>query len=123
MQIKLDSGSTHLLIRGYQEGWVRVNDEQIYRSVVVMPDQLLRDWPPRDFEELASSHFESLLAWSPEIVLLGTGARLRFPSPATTAALIDTGIGVEVMDTAAACRTYNVLASEDRRVAAALLMI
>jgi len=83
----------------------------------------MRDWPPQRFEDLDSSHFDMLAELQPEFVLFGSGARLRFPSPALTASLLNQGIGIEAMDTGAACRTYNVLIAEGRNVAAALLMI
>ena len=97
--------------------------ETLTRSCVILPDHILRDWPPQRFSDLRAEHFAQLLELKPEIVVLGSGDRLRFPAPALTAQLFEQGIGVEVMDTGAACRTYNILMSEGRRVAAALLMI
>ncbi|MFQ5470010.1 MAG: Mth938-like domain-containing protein [Gammaproteobacteria bacterium] len=90
-------------------------------SVVVSPNELIRDWPPRSFSELTVEHFDSLLTLQPEIVLLGTGSRLRWPETALYASLIEKGIGLEVMDTGAACRTYNILMADERKVVAALL--
>jgi uncharacterized protein len=106
---------------GYGPGYVQVNTERREKSLVVLPDQLL-DWPPAGFDELAAAHLQSLLELRPEIVLLGTGEQQRFPRPELTRALRDAGIGVEVMTVAAACRTYNILVAEERRVAAALLL-
>ena len=83
---------------------------------------LVSAWAVTSFEELQAHHFESLLIHQPEVVIFGSGARLRFVSPALSKALIERRIGVETMDTAAACRTYNVLASEGRSVVAALLL-
>jgi uncharacterized protein len=82
----------------------------------------VRPWTASRFDDLLPADFESLLALRPEVVIFGSGSRLRFASPALTRALIEQGIGVETMDTAAACRTYNVLASEGRSVVAALLL-
>jgi uncharacterized protein len=79
-------------------------------------------WPVARFEELAASHFEQLLLLKPELVIFGSGSRLRFVAPGLQRSLIERRIGVETMDTAAACRTFNVLASEGRSVAAALLI-
>jgi uncharacterized protein len=79
-------------------------------------------WPPASTEELAAEHFDALLRWQPELVIFGSGARLRFVAPALLRGLIERRIGVETMDTAAACRTYNVLAAEGRTVLAALLL-
>lgn len=122
MRLNLDSDPTANTIRGYDEGRVTINDQDISRSVIVTPEQIV-DWPPQQFEELEEFHLELIMEWKPEIVLLGTGARQRFPGPQMTRSLIRRGIGVEVMDTAAACRTYNIIMAEGRRVAAALLMI
>ncbi len=82
----------------------------------------VRRWAPARIEELQSSHFEQALSLQPELVIFGSGARHRFVSAALLRCLIERGIGVETMDTAAACRTYNVLASEGRAVLAALLL-
>ena len=79
-------------------------------------------WPVAAFEELTAAHFQQVLGLRPEIVIFGSGLRLRFPAPALLRSLIEQGIGVETMDTAAACRTYNVLVSESRSVVAALLL-
>lgn len=99
------------------------DQETLSRSFVISPRELMRNWPPQRFEDLDPSHFAMLAKLQPEFVLFGSGARLRFPPPALTASLLNQGIGVEVMDTGAACRTYNVLIAEGRNVAAALLMI
>ena len=107
---------------GYGLGYVSVNAERREKSIVVLPDQLLFDCPPSCFEELSASHLQELLALRPEIVLLGTGEKQRFPRPEVTRPLVEAGIGVEVMTTQAACRTYNILVAEERRVAAALLL-
>jgi uncharacterized protein len=91
-------------------------------SVLVPWSGTVLRWDAGRFESLQAAHFEQMLALEPELVIFGSGARLRFPSPALTRALIEQRIGIETMDTAAACRTYNVLASEGRRVLAALLL-
>jgi len=87
-----------------------------------MPDRIIENWQAQTFEQLAAEHFELLLPFQPEIVLLGTGITLRFPCPSITKKLISLKIGVEVMDTSAACRTYNILMAEGRNVVAALLI-
>ncbi len=109
-------------IRAYQPGEVLINDERHHTSVIVAPDRLITGWAPQRLEELRAEDLEPLLALAPTIVLIGTGPTLRFPEPAVLAPLHERGIGVEVMDTGAACRTYAVLMSEDRQVAAALLL-
>jgi uncharacterized protein len=105
---------------GYGEGYVLVNGERHETNLVVLPERLV-PWSAASFDALAESDFESLLELGPEIVLLGTGPRQRFPHPRLTRALAERRIGIEVMDLRAACRTYNILAAEERRVAAALL--
>jgi uncharacterized protein len=106
---------------GYGEGYVLVNGARHDASLIVLAERILA-WPVSGFEALAAEHFAGLVALKPEVVLLGTGPRLRFPHASVTAALAAAGIGVEVMDTQAACRTYNILAAEERRVAAALVL-
>jgi len=93
------------------------------RSFVITSQDLSSDWSPESLEELEAEHLTALLAYEPELILLGTGASLRFPSGETMARVQEAGVGLEVMDTAAACRTFNILVSEDRRVVAALMMI
>lgn len=105
---------------GYGEGYVLVNGVRHASSVIVLADRVL-PWDARGVEHLGPEHFAGLAALGVEVVLLGTGARLRFPQPRLTRALLQAGVGLEVMDTRAACRTYNILAAEERRVAAALL--
>lgn len=105
---------------GYGEGYVMVNGERHEASLIVQPEDLRR-WPVSAFAALAEAHFAQLAALAPEVVLLGTGGRLRFPHPRLSAPLARAGIGLEVMDVRAACRTYNILMAEDRRVLAALI--
>ena len=109
-------------INAYASGRVTVNGETITSSVILTPQHIIRDWLPALFDEMKASHLERFDQLDPEIILIGTGDTLRFPPAAWTAAYLARGIGVEIMDTAAACRTYNVLLSEDRRVVAALLI-
>jgi uncharacterized protein len=115
------SAPTHLhTFTGYGEGYVQVNGQRHDRAMIVLPERLL-PWPVAGFDALAEEHFALIAALKPEIVLLGTGARLRFPHPRFTGALTRARIGLEVMDVQAACRTYNILMAEGRNVAAALL--
>ena len=95
--------------------------ETISGSFIVSPRHLLRDWAPTHIDNLNAEHFDAILELRPELVLLGTGSRLTFPSPQILSALHRQRIGVEVMDTAAACRTYNILMGEGRLVVAGLL--
>lgn len=123
MKIHLETGAGANLIRAYGVGQITVNDQTYARSLVLMPDRILDPWGPTRVAELGLKDFMQIAALRPEVVLLGTGLRLRFPDPAMTRPLIEARIGMEVMDTAAACRTYNILMGEGRRVAAALMMI
>jgi uncharacterized protein len=96
---------------------------QIHHGNLIVPwSGPVRRWDPEDFSALTQVHFDELLQLHPELVIFGSGARMRFPSPALVRNLIAQRIGVESMDTAAACRTYNVLVSERRSVVAALLL-
>jgi uncharacterized protein len=99
-----------------------VNTSEWGQSVLVPVRGEAQPWPVSRFEDLAEEHFAQLLTLKPELVIFGSGTRLRFVKPALLRPLITAGIGVETMDTAAACRTYNVLAGEGRVVAAALLL-
>lgn len=123
MRFAQDSVNGGNVIRAYAEGEFTINSEVVRTSVIITPKRLIRDWPPASFKDLAEKHLADLALLETDIVLLGTGRTQRFPPPHFSAALLAQGIGVEVMDTPAACRTYNVLMSEDRNVAAALLVI
>ena len=112
-------------VTGYGDGWIAVNGQRHTHSLVLTPQGALSQWPCARFELLESSHFDLLIeqaAEPPELVVFGSGARLRFAPPALMRGLMAQRIGVETMDTAAACRTYNILAGEGRRVVAALLL-
>jgi uncharacterized protein len=109
-------------ITGYGENYVVVNERRFDSSVIVMGERIIEDWDAANFDALVPRHFERLRELAPEIVLLGTGNTLRFPAPALSQPLMIARIGMEVMDTRAACRTYNILSAEGRRVAAALLI-
>ncbi len=107
---------------GYGEGWVEVNGKRHRASLVVSGERLVTDWPATSIDALTADHLAAILELGPEIVLLGSGAAFRFPEPAMLAPLYQAGVGVEVMDTPAACRTYNILLGEGRNVVAALVI-
>ena len=109
-------------ITGYGEGWVAVNGEQSHSSLLISSMGHRLEWSARSFETLEAADFALILEWDAELVLFGSGARLRFANPQWLAALYARRIGVETMDTQAACRTYNFLAGEGRKVVAALLV-
>jgi uncharacterized protein len=122
MKLHLTQAAGNKLISGYGAGWVEINTTRYGHSLIVLPGLLVTDWHVDGFDSLAASHFERLAQLTPEIVLLGSGAAHRFVHPRLCRALLDAGIGLECMDTAAACRTYNILMSEGRHVAAALII-
>lgn len=122
MKMALDSANHVNVVRGYETGEVRIREQTYTRSLLVLPHRLLADWEPTDVQQLRSAHFGPLLDESPEVVILGTGDTQIFPEPAVFMTLMDLGIGFEVMDNGAACRTYNILVSEDRKAALALLL-
>ena len=122
MKFALDDGAQGYAIQSYGAGLVVVNNRRLQRSLLLLPDRLIDDWRPQTCAELRDADFSHLLELDPDIVLLGTGVQQRFPAPHTYRSLITAGIGLEIMGTPAACRTYNVLMSEGRRVAAALLL-
>jgi uncharacterized protein len=109
-------------ITGYGPGWVGVNGEKITHSVIVASGGERIAWNASRFEDLGPEHFAQIAKLGVEVAIFGSGARIRFPRPAWLAPLIDAQVGLETMDTAAACRTYNILAQEGRRVAVALLL-
>jgi len=118
---KLDTQS----ITAYGEGWIAVNGQRHTHSLVLTSSGQLAPWSCTRFEDLTVADFSALtsaMPEGPELVIFGSGSKLRFVPPALLSGLIAQRIGVETMDTAAACRTYNILAAEGRRVVAALLM-
>ena len=122
MQLSQENPDFTYVLRGAAEDGVLVNQRTIGRSFLLAPDRLVEEWRPTSAADLQPADLEAVLALQPALVLLGTGARQRFPSPAAMAALLTRGIGIEVMDNAAAARTFNVLATEGRRVVAAFLL-
>ena len=109
-------------INGYGLGWVAVNGEKITNSVIIGSRGQRIDWGCSRFEELAEAHFARLAGLEAELVIFGSGSRIRFPQASWLRPLIEQRIGLETMDSAAACRTYNILASEGRNVVAALVL-
>lgn len=109
------------LVSGTGLGWVRVGQQTYETSLIIAPDRIVSPWID-SVDALDEAAIEAIRRLAPEMVLLGTGARQRFPHPRTYRVLIDAGVGVEVMDTPAAARTYNIIAAEGRRVVAGLMM-
>ena len=122
MKFTLEASSRVNLIRAYSSTEVRVGEQSLRASCIVTADTVIPEWEPASYAELAPAHLEAILALKPELVLLGTGATQRFPPSPIRAAFIGRGVALEVMDLGAACRTYNILVQEERRVAAALFL-
>lgn len=122
MKLHLTQAAGNQLITGYDTGWVEINAVRHTQSLIVLPDQLIENWVAGDFDSLVEPDFTLLLELKPEVILLGTGQRHRFIHPRITRNLTSAGISIECMDTAAACRTYNILMAEGRHAAAALLI-
>ncbi|MFO1205232.1 MAG: Mth938-like domain-containing protein [Burkholderiales bacterium] len=110
------------LFSGYGDGYVAVNGVRHETSLVLMPERIVAPWDVPAFEALGPAHFEFLRGLGAEVVLLGTGARQRFPPASLQRIILQAGTGLETMDAMAACRTYNILAAEGRKVAAAILL-
>jgi uncharacterized protein len=122
MQFTLESSSQINFIRSYSSQEIRIGGQRVHASCIVAADALITDWGPASFAELTPAHLETILALKPEVVLLGTGPTQRFPPAAIRSLLTSRGAGLEVMDLGAACRTFNLLVQEQRRVAAALFL-
>ena len=122
MKLHLSNPGDTKLFTAHGADHVMVNGERHERSIVVLAEEVRVDWSILAFDQLEETHFAYFLALKPDVLLLGTGSRQRFPHPRLYRALTDAGIGVECMDTPAACRTYNILVAEDRKVVAAILI-
>jgi uncharacterized protein len=121
MKLQPDRFNT-LSVQAHGPGWVVVNGEKHEHSVLISSEGALQAWGCAHPDELTPEHFARLGQWRPELVVYGSGSRIRFPAPALLRPLIEQGIGVETMDSLAAARTYNILAGEGRRVVAALIL-
>jgi uncharacterized protein len=121
MKFHLNTSNHRYQIKTVNTNSIIINETIYSNSLIIMP-QYLTDWEPSNFEELKLAHFEILANLDADVIVLGTGQTIQFPNAELLSPLIKKGIGIEVMDTAAACRTYTILASEDRNVAAGLLI-
>jgi uncharacterized protein len=123
MKFNLDDSRGSLVIAAYAPGWIRVGESRIDAACVITPAAVHENLLPATLEAMNTSHFDSLLDFAPEIVILGTGKRQVFIDYGYVQALAHKGVGLEIMDTGAACRCFNILTSEGRAVVAALFMI
>lgn len=122
MKLHASTTKQYQTVTGYDDSGVEINAEHFDYSLIVMPETAPRPWAVPDFESLAAEHFEQIEADQPDVVILGTGARQRFVHPRLVANLSARRIGVECMDSHAACRTYNILMGEGRKVTLALII-
>jgi uncharacterized protein len=122
MKLHSDNTQQYQTVTGYDAGGVEINAQRFDFSLIVMPEVPPRAWEVARFEDLAASHFEQIALDNPDVVVLGTGERQRFVHPRLTTSLSDKRIGVECMDSHAACRTYNILMGEGRKVTLALII-
>lgn len=120
VELRLDPPAGEYRIRSYQPGAILVNDTTYSNSLIISANTLINNWNPKNINELTRNDWQAVLDLDPAIVLIGTGPTIVFPEIACLIPLIERNIGYEIMDTAAACRTYTVLVAEDRRVVAAL---
>jgi len=122
MKLHSENNEKYQTVTGYDAEGVEINAQRFNFSLIVLPEVAPRPWPVTRFEDLTAAHFEQIAADRPDVVVLGTGARQRFVHPKLVASLSAMHIGVESMDSQAACRTYNVLMGEGRKVTLALII-
>lgn len=122
MKFNLDQPSTTHVVRAYGPGLLRIGERSYDSSLILTATRLIERWRPRSMDELEPADLEPVLALRPEVLLLGSGLRQRFPARPLLAALYESRVGFEIMDTGAACRTYNVLVAEGRDAVAALIV-
>jgi uncharacterized protein len=122
MDLSLDRPEGYLFVRRVDAGSITLIDRELGRSFLLAPDRVVENWPIDAASGLEAGHVEALLALQPELVILGTGHRQVFPAAAFMAGFLRRNIGIEVMDNAAAARTYNLLAGEGRRVVAGFIL-
>ena len=121
MKLHHNATQQYQTITAYDQGVVEINLKRFTDSLLVMPENPPTAWPVASFETLTAAHFEQIGMLQPDVIILGTGARQRFVHPRLTTSLSSLRIGVECMDNQAACRTYNILMAEGRKVALALI--
>ena len=122
MKLQSDPHSGANTITGYGDGYVEINKTPYAHAVVLSSDGAISEWPVKTFDQLEASNFSQLVDLKTELILIGTGSRQRFPKPELLKGLISAKIGFEIMDSQAACRTYNILVGEGRQVVLALIV-
>jgi uncharacterized protein len=122
MKLHVTPTQHYQTVTGYEQDWIEINAVRFDHSLVVLPEVAPVDWPVADFDLLRPEDFKLIEAQAPDLLILGTGYRQRFVPPRLVASLIARRIGVECMDNQAACRTYNILMAEGRKVALAVIL-
>jgi len=122
LKLQSDPHSGANTITGYGDGYVEINQTPYAHAVLLSSDGAISEWPVQSFDGLETSHFTQMVELKPELVLIGTGNKQRFPKPELLKPLIAAKIGFEIMDSQAACRTYNILVGEGRQVLLALIV-
>ncbi len=122
MKLQSDPHSGANTITGYGDGYIEINKIPYSHAVLLSSDGEILEWPLKSFEELSPADFSQMASLKPELIIIGTGQRQRFPRPELLKTLIEAKIGFEVMDSQAACRTYNILVGEGRQVLLALIV-
>jgi len=122
LKLQSDPHSGANTITGYGDGYVEINQTPYAHAVLLRSDGAISEWPVQSFEGLEASHFTQMVDLNPELILIGTGSKQRFPKPELLESLILAKIGFEIMDSQAACRTYNILVGEGRQVLLALIV-
>jgi uncharacterized protein len=122
LKLQSDPHSGANTITGYGDGYVEINKAPYAHAVLLSSDGAISEWQVQNFDDLTPSHFEQMVELKPELILIGTGKRQRFPKPELLKSLILAKIGFEIMDSQAACRTYNILVGEGRKVLLALIV-
>ena len=122
MKLQSDPHSGANTITGYGDGYVEINQTPYAHALLLSSDGAICAWPAQSFDSLEASHFAQMVELKPELILIGTGSKQRFPKPELLKSLILANIGFEIMDSQAACRTYNILVGEGRQVLLALIV-
>ena len=122
MKLQSDPHSGANTITGYGDGYIEINKIPYSHAVLLSSDGEILEWAVKSFEELSSSDFAQMASLKPELIIIGTGKRQRFPKPELLKTLIEAKLGFEIMDSQAACRTYNILVGEGRQVLLALIV-
>lgn len=123
MKIESDNITKTGYISYYDQGSIQIGTERFLYSIIVTPSTIIRNWPPQTFTDITLDHLQQILKIKPELILIGTGKKQCFPANALMSEITKLNIGIEFMETGAACRSYNILLQEGRNIAAALLMI